>query len=134
MQIPQGATIAVADGQKFNFFRNKGDVASPELVAITHEAINGDHKGADAGHQSNAGNPDDRTQAEDGFAVGTATLLNTLALEGKITDLIMIAAPRTLGELRKHYHKSLIAVLRGEIAKDLTGHTIADVEKAIEAA
>jgi hypothetical protein len=28
------------------------------------------------------------------------------SLDGKISDLIIIAAPRTLGELRKSYHKS----------------------------
>ncbi len=53
---------------------------------------------------------------------------------GKIDSLIVVAAPRTLGELRKHYHKALSAVLAGEIAKDLTGHSIADVEKTIAAA
>jgi len=39
-----------------------------------------------------------------------------------------------LGELRKHYHKSLTAALVGEIAKDLTGHSIADIEKTVAAA
>jgi protein required for attachment to host cells len=52
-------------------------------------------------------------------------------LDGKITDLVIIAAPRTLGELRKHYHKKLSATLVGEIAKDLTGHAVQDIEKAI---
>ncbi|UXN68011.1 host attachment protein (plasmid) [Devosia neptuniae] len=42
--------------------------------------------------------------------------------------------PRALGEMRKHYHKALTAKLLGEIAKDLTGHSIGDVEAAIEAA
>jgi hypothetical protein len=39
--------------------------------------------------------------------------------------------PRTFGELRKHYHKSLSAILVGEIEKDLTGHNIQDIEKAL---
>ncbi len=39
-----------------------------------------------------------------------------------------------LGELRKHYHKQLSAVLVGEVAKDLTGHSEGDIEKAIAAA
>lgn len=50
---------------------------------------------------------------------------------GKFDNLIVIAAPRTLGELRKHYHKALSAKLLGEIAKDLTSHAIADIEKVI---
>jgi protein required for attachment to host cells len=55
-------------------------------------------------------------------------------LDGKVTDLIVIAAPRTLGELRKHYHQKLSATLVGEVAKDLTGHSLQDVEKAIATA
>ena len=42
--------------------------------------------------------------------------------------------PRTLGELRKSYHKKLSEVLRGEISKDLTGHAVHDIEKTIAAA
>ena len=55
-------------------------------------------------------------------------------LDGKITDLVIVAAPRALGELRKHYHQKLSAVLVGEIAKDLTGHAVHDIEKTIAAA
>ncbi|WP_082093973.1 host attachment protein [Devosia limi] len=36
--------------------------------------------------------------------------------------------------MRKHYHKALTAKLLGEIAKDLTGHPISDIETAIRAA
>ncbi|MBC7506924.1 MAG: host attachment protein, partial [Sandarakinorhabdus sp.] len=64
---------------------------------------------------------------------GTAAMLNSQVLDGKIDSLIVVAAPRTLGELRKHYHKALSAVLVGEIAKELTGHSIADIEKTIAA-
>ena len=41
---------------------------------------------------------------------------------------------RTLGEMRKGYHKQLSAVLIGELDKDLTGHSVQDIEKALEAA
>ena len=37
-------------------------------------------------------------------------------------------------ELRKHYHQKLSAVLVGEIAKDLTGHSIQNIEKLVAAA
>ncbi|WP_243451998.1 host attachment protein [Sphingosinicella soli] len=61
-------------------------------------------------------------------------MLNKRVLDGKIDALIIVAAPRTLGELRKHYHKALSAVLVGEILKDLTGHSVADVESTIAGA
>ena len=44
--------------------------------------------------------------------------------------LVVIAAPKTLGELRKHYHKQLETVLEGELSKDLVGRPVADVEAA----
>lgn len=55
-------------------------------------------------------------------------------LAGKIKNLVVIAAPRTLGELRKGYHKTVSDVLIGELAKDLTGHSMQDIEKALAAA
>ena len=60
--------------------------------------------------------------------------MNKRVLDGEISDLIIIAAPRTLGEHRKSYHKKPSEVLRGEISKDLTGHAVHDIEKTIAAA
>ncbi|MHB8286755.1 MAG: host attachment family protein [Caulobacteraceae bacterium] len=134
MQLPQGVTVAVVDGKKFNLFHNTGDQTNPKLTAQPHTAVDADHKGADAGHSASSANPDGHQADEDGFSFGVANLLNTAVLEGKISQLVVIAAPRTLGELRKHFHPKLTAVLLGEIGKDLTGHSIADVEKTIAAA
>ena len=49
-------------------------------------------------------------------------------------ELLVIAAPKTLGELRKHWHKDLESKLAGEIAKDLTGHSSDQIAAAIEKA
>ncbi len=131
MQLPKGATVAVADGEKLNLFRNTGDKANPKLTALPAADVDSDNKGSGARHQSSAANPDDSQVEEDSFAAGIAALLNRQVLDGQITHLVVIAAPRTLGELRKHYHKALSAVLVGEIAKDLTGHPIHDIERTI---
>ncbi len=134
MQLPQGATVAVVDGKTFNLFHNTGHNTELKLAAQPHTTVDADHKGADAGHSASSANPDGHQADEDGFAVGVANLLNTAVLEGKISQLVVIAAPKTLGELRKHFHQKLNAVLLGEIAKDLTGHSIAEVEKTVVAA
>ena len=134
MQIPKGTTVAVADGEKLKLFRNSGDQNNPKLIALPGSDVSGDIKGSGARHQSSSGNPDSSQVEEDGFAAGIADLLNRQVLEGKVTDLIVLAAPRTLGELRKHYHQKLSATLAGEIPKDLTGHSMQDIEKAIAAA
>ncbi|MFA6157336.1 host attachment family protein [Mesorhizobium sp.] len=134
MDIPKGATVAVADGERLNMFHNSGDEANPKLTASVVEDVSNDNKGSGARHQSSASNPDSSQIEEDSFAAGTAELLNRQVLGGHIAKLIVIAAPRTLGELRKHYHQKLTDVLVGEIAKDLTGHSVQEVEKVIASA
>ena len=133
MKIAKGAIIAVADGEILNLYRNDGEESAPRLRAVPHGEVATDNMGSGGRHQSSSANPSDSQQDEDSFAAGTAALLNKRVLDGEIDALIVIAAPRTLGELRKHYHKALSAVLIGEIDKDLTGHSIADIEKTMAA-
>ena len=134
MQLPHGATVAVADGAKLVMFRNAGDEARPSLSPVPHDKVDTHNKSAGQHHQSTDGNPADNQQEEDAFAAGVAAILNKRVLDNKIDALVVIAAPRTLGELRKHWHKALSAVLVGEIAKDLTGHGVKDIERSIAAA
>ena len=134
MLLPKGTTVAVADGEKFNLFLNTGDEVNPALTAMPEADVDSVNKGSGASHQNSSANPDGDQSAEDGFAGGIADMLNKRVLQGDIADLVIIAAPRTLGELRKSYHKKLSDVLRGEISKDLTGHPVHDIEKAIVAA
>ena len=68
---------------------------------------------------------------EDRFAADAAEMLRKRALSNDFESLIVIAPPRTLGELRKHYHKEVSARLSGELDKDFTGHPIPDIEKAL---
>jgi protein required for attachment to host cells len=65
------------------------------------------------------------------FAAETAELLKERALRQDFETLIIVAPPKTLGELRKHYHKEVSDRLQGELAKDLTGHTVPQIEEAL---
>ncbi|MDO9336503.1 MAG: host attachment protein [Caulobacter sp.] len=132
MILPNGALVAVVDGEQLVLFRNTGHT-DPVLTSVEVPAMAERASGASA-HRSSAGNPDNDTQAEDGYAMGVAELLNGWALAGKFDSLLVIAAPRTLGELRKHWHKDLQGKLIGEINKDLTGRTTAEITAAIEKA
>jgi protein required for attachment to host cells len=132
MILPNGALVAVVDGEQLVLFKNTGHT-DPVLTAMEVPAMPERVSGASA-HRSSAANPDDDTQAEDGYAVGVAELLNNWALAGKFDGLLVIAAPRTLGELRKHWHKDLQAKLIGEINKDLTGRTTEEIAAAIDKA
>lgn len=134
MDLPQNTVVAVADGEKLSLFRNDGDAATVNLTALPDPAIDSSKISSGARHSSSSANPDDSQQDEDGFGAGVTDMLNKQVLEGKIKSLVIIAAPRTLGEMRKGYHKSLSDVLIGELDKDLTGHSVQDIEKALAVA
>ncbi len=134
MKLPKGCTVAVSDGEKLVLFHNTGDEAEPHLTSQPHAHVEENHSGVGVSHHSNAANPEDHSVDKAGFAAGVAQILNAQLAAGKITKLLVIAAPKTLGELRKHYDKKLEAHLVGEIAKDLTGSTAKDIEKTIAAA
>ena len=134
MILPNGATVAVLDGEKVKLFRNTGHDDTPKLTALPEPPISQDNHGSGAGHHSSAANPDHGQLEEDSHSAGVAALLNKAATAGDIKHLVVIASPRALGELRKHYGKQLSGVLAKEIDKDLTGHSLPDIEKAINAA
>lgn len=134
MDIPQNTVVAVADGEKLSLFKNEGDAQNVKLRALPDTDVDSSKIPSGARHSSSSANPDDSQQDEDGFSAGIAEMLNKKVLGGNIKGLIVVAAPRTLGEMRKGYHKSLSDVLLGELDKDLTGHSIQDIEKALAAA
>jgi protein required for attachment to host cells len=147
MQVPHNACVVVADGRKMLFFRNEGDAEFPKLEVERKEVQDNpadrDQKTSDAGRTFDASGGAGRSAyeevdfhqlAEDRFAAETADMLKTRALRNEFEQLIVVAPPRTLGELRKHYHKEVEKRLAGEVAKDLTGHTVVDIEKILQAA
>ncbi|MEH6677534.1 host attachment family protein [Phenylobacterium sp.] len=130
MILPNGAHVAVVDGEKLALFQNVGHT-DIDLKAQPTPEIEDRVSGA-PGRISSDANPDNDTQAEDGFAMGVADVLNHMVLTHRAEKLLVIAAPKTLGQLRKGWHKETEARLVGEIAKDLTGHTTDQIATAIQ--
>ena len=143
MHVPHNAMVVVADGRKMLFLRNEGDAVHLNLqverkrVQDNPDSI--DQRTDAPGRSFSSVGPgrsayeetDFHQLEEDRFAAETAELLKKRALNNDFESLIIIAPPRTLGELRKNYHKEVQQRLAGEIDKDLTGHTIVDIEKAL---
>jgi protein required for attachment to host cells len=77
------------------------------------------------------GETDYHQMEEDRFAAEVAEMLKRRASSNSIEALIVAAPPHTLGELRKHYHKEVQARIVSEIAKDLTGHSVSQIEEAL---
>jgi protein required for attachment to host cells len=146
MQVPHGAFVVVADGAKMLFFRNEGDAEFPKLEIerkreqenLSDAEMKTDEPGRAFDSSGGAGRSayeetDFHQLEEDRFAAETAELLKKRALRNDFEQLIIVAPPKTLGELRKHYHKEVEKRLAGEIAKDLTGHTVDAIEKILVA-
>ena len=143
MHLPHNSVVLVADGRKMLFLRNEGDAEFPNLVvekaqeqanpATRDQATDsaGRASSPQGGVQSSVEPTDFHQIEEDRFAADAADFLKTGALKNKYDSLIVIAPPKTLGELRKHYHKEVTSRLKGELDKDLTGHPIKDIEKAL---
>ncbi len=132
MKLPQGTLVAIVDGKTLILFRNTGQ-QHIHLTEETAPKIPERLSGA-AGRGSSNANPDDKTQAEDGFAMGVADSLNHWAMTGRFEHLLVIAAPKTLGQLRKGWHKQTSARIVGEISKELTGHSQDQIRSEIEQA
>lgn len=133
MNLPNGALVAVVDGEKLSLFRNAGQGLDIKLSAIDAPPLE-DRVVGSAGRQSSDANPDNDTQAEDGFAMSVAQALNGWALKNKFDKLVVVAAPKTMGELRKHWHKEVQGAIVAEITKTLTARSGEEIAKAISAA
>ncbi|HEY0625233.1 MAG TPA: host attachment family protein [Allosphingosinicella sp.] len=144
MQVPHRTFVVVADGEKMLFFRNEGDGEFPQLQVerkrVQDNPPTRDQKTDEAGRTFDASGGAGRSAYEETdfhqleeqrFAAETAELLKKRALKNDFESLIIVAPPRTLGELRKHYHKEVEKRLVGEIAKDLTGHPVEQIEKIL---
>ncbi len=154
MHIPHDAMVVVADGRKMLLFRNEGDEKFPKLEVVEHDekpvparedfgtdqpgsTFSGSKGSGEVGFSPGANNrsgyeeTDFHQLEEDRFAADTAELLKKKALRNEYTKLIVVAPPRALGELRKHYHKEVEARIIGEIAKDLSNRPTDEIEQLI---
>ncbi|QOZ28003.1 host attachment protein [Bradyrhizobium sp. CCBAU 51753] len=131
MILPAGTTVAVADGETIRMFHNTGVKPGVHLVEITVASPARAHAGSGARHQVGAANPDGRRLVEDDFAAATAAFLNKLSMDGTIEHLVVVSDPRTLGEMRKHFHRDLKGKIIGELAKDFSRRPLEDIASLI---
>jgi protein required for attachment to host cells len=131
MIVPNDTTVAVVDGRRLRLFRNKGVEPQIALVPLPDPELEVISQGSGSRHRSSPANPDARRITEDDFVLTAAEHLNREALAGKVASLVVIADPRTLGEMRRHLHASARGKVVGELAKDLTGHSVEEIQSAL---
>jgi protein required for attachment to host cells len=144
MDIPNGAFVVVADGEKMLLFRNQGDDEFPHLIVVEESEqeslANRELRRDIPGRSFSSVGPgrsaydeaDSRQLGEDRFAAQTVDMLNRRALENEFASLVIVAPPRTLGELRSYYHSELNRRLIGEVPKNLTNLPLPDIERILK--
>jgi protein required for attachment to host cells len=145
MKVEHGTLVMVADGAKLLLFRNEGDEKYAVLETIGHEQQDNPathEQGTDAPGRSFSSTGEGRSsysetdwhqQSEDAFAHHAAAVLEQAAGQHPEAAIIVVAAPRTLGQLRKAYGRATSARLIAELDKDLAGRSTDDVIAALAA-
>jgi protein required for attachment to host cells len=145
VKLPHRALVLVADGRKLLLLRNEGDEVQIDLQTEAHDqqaSLQDRELKTDLAGQSPApggtglgggtmGETDYQQQSEDRWAADAADLLRKRALANDFDALLVIAAPKTLGVLRQHYHKEVTARLVGELPKEMADRPIPDIEALI---
>ena len=144
MPLANNALVLVTDGRKTLFFRNEGDVNQIDLRTEAHdEREDAGSKGelatdAPGTVQQSAGyghstyeETDFKQLEEDRWAHSAAEEVNKRALSNDFDALVVIAPPKTLGELRKKLHKEAEKRIVCEIDKEMTGRPIPEIEALV---
>jgi protein required for attachment to host cells len=147
MQLQHGTSILVTDGRKALLLSNEGDTEFLDLRLVQkweqHLDLDRDLRSGAPGHafsshdggtrRSAYEEPDLHEAAEALFLTKLAGVMHERLSGGAIKELIIVAPPRALGELRKQISEPLRAVVTAEIAKDLVKHPIARIERLLAA-
>lgn len=146
IRLKHGLWVIVADGEKALFLRNQGDARFPNLEVVqemeqenppTREQGSdrpGRYNDGPTVHRSAVQDTDWHRLNKDRFAGEIAERLYRLVHRGEFEDLVLIAPPRVLGEMRQKLHQEVGGKVRAEIPKTLTNHTIAEIENLLQSA
>ncbi|HSM19449.1 MAG TPA: host attachment protein [Hyphomicrobiales bacterium] len=130
---PTRSWIVVADGASARIFENHGPGkglsarpaeemhhATPPSRDIDADRPGRSHDRMGPGRHAMEPPTDAHREEKRRFADDLARHLNEAAQGGSFDRLILVAAPKTLGDLRQALGKAAAAKLDGELAKDLT--------------
>lgn len=143
LTIKQDAWVMVGDGEKAMFLRNKGDSDYPHLEVVRlleqDNPVTRDQGSDKPGRyvdgigpgRSSVENTDWHMLEKSRFAKDVADALYKAAHKNDFKELIVVAPPATLGDLRKAFHKEVSSRIVGEVDKTLTGHDISKIEKIL---
>jgi protein required for attachment to host cells len=142
-KLKNGTWVLIADGEKALILENQTDGADPHLDVVRKEeqenppnrdqAANrrGRFNDGPSVHRSAVDDTDWHQLAKDRFARDLAEILYKQAHQGHFDELVLVADPGTLGELRGELHQEVSNKVVGEVPKTLTNHPIDEIEKIV---
>ncbi|NNE53927.1 MAG: host attachment protein [Sulfitobacter sp.] len=143
-KLNNGTWVLIADGEKALFLQNKTDGEDPFLDVFREEEqenpANRD-QAANRPGRFNDGPGVQRSAVDDTdwhelqkerFAHDLADILYKHAHKGAYDSIVLVAPPRTLGELRDVIHQEVAEKVIGEIPKTLTNHPIDEIESIVK--
>ncbi|MCT2557588.1 host attachment family protein [Tsuneonella sp. YG55] len=133
MRIPAKAHVAIADGERFLLMRNGGTPDEAKLELVEEPSLDGEQESGAFGHHDPKSD-DYHTQEKLDHAASAASWLNRAVLQHWIEELVVVADPDTLGEMRRHFHVETRDVLVAEIDKQVTGMPGPEILEVIEGA
>lgn len=146
VRLKHGLWVVVADGEKALFLENIGDATYPNL-RVVKEMENDNPPAREQGsdrpgrfndgpsvHRSAVDDTDWHRIGKERFADDIAARLYRMAHRGDFKEVILVAPPLVLGEMRKKLHKEVEARVVAEFPKTLTNHPITEVEALLQAA
>ncbi|GGD71166.1 baeRF12 domain-containing protein [Croceicoccus mobilis] len=132
MRLPHKAHLAIVDGERFVLMINNGSPDEPSLSEVAKPELSGQNYSAGVRHQDDIGQQKGNTDLDElAHAAAAAEYLNRMAMDGKFERLAIVADPKSLGEMRRHYHKTLKDVLIEEEAKTVGGESISRIEEKL---
>jgi protein required for attachment to host cells len=144
-KLENGTWVLIADGEKALFMVNETDAEDPFLQVFREEeqdnppnrdqAANrrGRFNDGPSVHRSAVDDTDWHQLSKDRFAHELSEILYKQAHKGKFERIVLVAPPKTLGELRDEMHQEVAAKVVGEIPKTLTNHPMDEIEKIVKA-
>ena len=132
MKLPHNAHVAVVDGNRFMLLQNPGQPFEPSLKMVEQPSLDPSNFSAGVRHQDDAGQRSGATDLNElAHAAAATEWLNAKTVAGELQHLMVVADPKTLGEMRRHYHGTLESALVGEIDKAMTGEPLEKIAKVI---
>ena len=143
-KLDHGTWVLVADGEKALFLENVTDNLNPNLQERLEQhqenPPNSAQKSDTAGRRSDGVSPARSAVSEadwhqlqkDRFADELAEMLYDRVHRGHFRRIVLVAPPKTLGELRAKLHPEVARSVVGEVHKTLTNHPLDQIENIVK--